>query len=602
MSMKNYSLFWFALILSCLGRSPLLGDGLPGKWFEVRSENFTVLSNSGLETTKDIALNFEAIRALFARELPALTRAKGPRVLVFAPASEVSMQRLLPGRRIEDGQAQTAGLFVRLAGQVVIILRADAVRADETGLGIVYHEFFHHLTDQAGLELPLWLREGLAEYWGAGTRLTKKFAEIGRPVSMRLLTLQGEGLLPLPELLAADQSSAAFRDSRKRLILYSQSWALVHMILLGDETGNLERQMQAYWRLLAKGQPSLEAAQQAFGDLEKLQNRLREYSRRKLFPFAQLPLPPQLDPTSLVHRKISQGEASAHALRALLDGLPDREAEEFAQAAATDAASLTVSLEARGRLHLRRSEVEPAMTLLEQAAGRPDASPVAHYGLAILNHFQARQTAGRQPIPGEVLAKIESSLQQALKLDDQFEPAHTRLADVYRQIDQDPQRALVATRRAQAKAPEEADYRFLEARILHQFGQLEAAKKIVESEVARAAADQGQNLDNSVCWSGSLYGFPAAVMAACERAVARFPDSGDSIDSRGLAKALIGDLPAAKADFENALRLAAESWNDRTKALRRDWLVALEKGINPFESKPSPLIDDPELGGIGWSR
>jgi len=590
-------------LLLFFASSPSWADGLPGKWVEVRSENFVVLSNAGPGAAQEVAHNLEAVRSLFARELPKLAKAKGPRLLVFAPASDASMQRLMPRRRIKDGQSQVLGAFLQHPGLPVIILRADAVRAadavrGESGLGIVYHEYFHHLCAQAGLELPLWLSEGLAEYWGAGTRLTKKFAEVGRPVSGRVLLLQSEGLLPMAEFLAADRSADAYRDSRKRLIIYAQSWAFVHWILLGDESRDLEKKLRVYWRLTAQDQSSLEAAKTAFGDLEKLQFGLRDYSRRQLFPMARLPLPDLPDEASFTTRKISRGEASAQALRALLDHFPAEEAEELVRAIA-EAPDLAVGLEARGRLLLRRQEFDAAAKLFEEAAARPDASAMAPYGLAALLDFQSRRAGSRGPMPESLLTQIEGLLLKAIALDPEFAPALARLADLYHRSDQEPARALAMVRRAQGKAPDQEDYRFLEARILRKFGQDEAAQKIIAAEVANAAAG---NLDNEVCWAGSLSGFAAEVLPACERAVARSPESGNSIDSRGLAKALTGDFAAARADFEKGLQLADSSWNDQIKALRREWLAAIEKGEDPFAGMSLPLIDEPGVGGIGWWR
>ena len=61
-------------------------------------------------------------------------------------------------------------------------------RADQLAdgyYGTVYHEYFHYLVHSTRLEVPLWINEGLASYWGS-TRLTKKAAEVGRPDVARL--------------------------------------------------------------------------------------------------------------------------------------------------------------------------------------------------------------------------------------------------------------------------------------------------------------------------------------------------------------------------------------------------------------------------------
>ena len=78
-------------------------------------------------------------------------------------------------------------------------------------------------------------------------------------------------------------------------------------------------------------------------------------------------------------------------------------------------------------------------------------------------------------------------------------------------------------------------------------------------EAAITAYQQAQKLNpdleisaqnwNILCWQGSLYGHAGDVIFACENAVALAPEHGGIIDSRGLARALTGDLKGAVADF-----------------------------------------------------
>ena len=84
---------------------------------------------------------------------------------------------------------------------------------------------------------------------------------------------------------------------------------------------------------------------------------------------------------------------------------------------------------------------------------------------------------------------------------------------------------------------------------------------------------------NTLCWNGSLWGYAAEVMAACEQAVALAPDRGNIRDSRGLARALTGDVAGAIDDFE-----AFVAWirSDSSRAQRQDWIDALRGGQNPF--------------------
>jgi transglutaminase-like putative cysteine protease len=104
-------------------------------------------------------------------------------------------------------------------------------------------------------------------------------------------------------------------------------------------------------------------------------------------------------------------------------------------------------------------------------------------------------------------------------------------------------------------------------------------RTIERAHLPRAPVGFQASTWNSVCWYGSLYGQAAKAMAACEAAVA--PDTTDLSyrDSRGLARALVGDLDGSRDDFVYVVAHAAQGeFLDQRAA----WLDALRAGKNPF--------------------
>ncbi|NEO17526.1 MULTISPECIES: hypothetical protein [unclassified Moorena] len=113
----------------------------------------------------------------------------------------------------------------------------------------------------------------------------------------------------------------------------------------------------------------------------------------------------------------------------------------------------------------------------------------------------------------------------------------------------------------------------------------------IQGEVTKALSlyKEAQQLDpnleidanswNYICWFGSLHGYAADVMDACEKAVAKEPEHSGILDSRGLARALTGDTPGAISDFQ-----AFVDWidDDELKAQRQEWIDELRAGKNPF--------------------
>ncbi len=89
----------------------------------------------------------------------------------------------------------------------------------------------------------------------------------------------------------------------------------------------------------------------------------------------------------------------------------------------------------------------------------------------------------------------------------------------------------------------------------------------------------------TLCWNGSVHGFAADVMSACDRAIDQAPGLGRIPwirDARGIARALTDDIEGALEDLEAFL--AAEIGSAEVRAQRQEWVAALRAGENPFTS------------------
>ena len=114
---------------------------------------------------------------------------------------------------------------------------------------------------------------------------------------------------------------------------------------------------------------------------------------------------------------------------------------------------------------------------------------------------------------------------------------------------------------------------------MQKLADLESANPGIAITTTLAAEDW-----NRLCWHGALAGETAAVLPACERAVALAPDDGGIRDSRGLARALTGDVAGAVADFEFAVQWAQEAgFGQDFVETRQAWIDALKAGKNPFD-------------------
>lgn len=90
----------------------------------------------------------------------------------------------------------------------------------------------------------------------------------------------------------------------------------------------------------------------------------------------------------------------------------------------------------------------------------------------------------------------------------------------------------------------------------------------------------------TLCWNGSVWGHAADVLSACDRAVAggtEGTENAGSWDSRGVARALVGDRAGAIEDFQTFVGLASYlEVADEVVEQRRAWSRALENGEDPI--------------------
>jgi WD40 repeat protein len=118
------------------------------------------------------------------------------------------------------------------------------------------------------------------------------------------------------------------------------------------------------------------------------------------------------------------------------------------------------------------------------------------------------------------------------------------------------------------------------------YGDVEAGVQFYGALNAIDLADQVLAFNwNNICWLGSLWNKGENVLDICELAVQLDETNGGIRDSRGLARALSGDLRGAIEDFTYFIDWYSQYDPNSPKiALRLDWIRALEAGSNPFDA------------------
>jgi WD40 repeat protein len=133
----------------------------------------------------------------------------------------------------------------------------------------------------------------------------------------------------------------------------------------------------------------------------------------------------------------------------------------------------------------------------------------------------------------------------------------------------------------------------MEADALALAGDQVGAEQFYRAAVEAAIDAQEAKTDNQVCWSGSIDGFAALVKAACDQAVqlaAAEVDRYEARDSRGVARALTGDIAGAAEDFGAFVEFIEKipilkDGYQKILPRRKGWIAALKAGRNPFDAE-----------------
>jgi len=294
-----------------LGLAVLSSTPLPGAknetWFEARSPNFIVVSNAGEKQARKTAIRFEQIRAVFRRELALASKHESPVITIMAVKDEDSMKALLPEYWIK-GHAHPAGMFLENMNQYFATIQLDAPGSNP--YNTIYHEYFHSLTAPYYPNLPVWVSEGLAEFYG-NTQVGDSEVGMGRPDPDLIVELKQGGLMPLDALFKVDHNSPYYNEQNNISVFYAESWALTHYLMVGDKAAH-RASLQAYINAMTKGATEEQAAAQAFGDLKQLQAALFAYIGNAAFYYIKAPPPPEAPAADLQVHELSEAEVDAY--------------------------------------------------------------------------------------------------------------------------------------------------------------------------------------------------------------------------------------------------------------------------------------------------
>ncbi len=455
-------------------------------WIEVRSPHFTVATNSNEKQARRVADQFERMRSVFHVLLPKTQLDPAAPIIVLAVNGEKEFRSLEPEVYLAKGQLKLGGLFLPSEEKNYILMRLDA--EGEHPYSVVYHEYTHLLMSKGAEWLPLWLNEGLAEFY-QNTDIHEKDVLLGQASIDNIMWLRQNRLLPLPTLFAVDHNSPYYHEENKGSIFYAESWALVHYLRVTDYKARTNR-LADYAELLAKKTDPMIAATTAFGDLNKLQQQLEFYVRGDIAAFL-MKSATEVDDSKFTAQPLTVSQADALRADFLAYNGRTKDARLLLNHVLQEDPNNTSAHETMGYLEFRDGHVDEARKWYAQAVQFDSQSYLANYYYAAMS-MQGRLTADEE-------TRVEDSLRRAIKLNPSFAPSYDRLAVFLGSRHRSLEEAQMMGLSAVTLDPGNVGYRMNVANVLMAMERPQAAVMVLQAAAKLAKTpEESQWIDNAL--------------------------------------------------------------------------------------------------------
>ena len=381
----------------------------PGEWKRVASPHFEVYSQSGTAGARAALAWFEQLRAFFdANGLTGggdlnLDKRPGVRVIGFSSQPAYDSFRL---------RGTADAYYVGTEARDYIVMPSLKREA----FGMASHEYAHLVLHSTGRRLPMWLSEGLAEFFSTLQRVDENWV-VGGELPMRMATLRHRRWLPLRELLDETSRAAQGRSREEAALFYAESWAITTLLISSEEYGPRFRELMA---TLSAGTNSVEALHRVYGStVQKIEQDCRALVSGNHFRLIRRPAGTVMEGEwqAADVSEFQAGELLAGLLAA--DGETARAEEMYREMARRDPESPN-PFAALGTIALRRGDRKAAAEAWQKALNRGTNDAELCYRYAVL-----AEDAG---MPAE---ETRDALERAVALRKDFDDARYKLGLLY---------------------------------------------------------------------------------------------------------------------------------------------------------------------------
>jgi Flp pilus assembly protein TadD len=440
-------LWLFAVLLAVpLCGVPKVFAGEP-QWVEVRSPNFSVVTDAGEKRGREVAMRFEQMRAVFGT---LMTKAK---VNLPVPLQIVAFRNTKEMRQVaplwKGKPTELAGLFQGGADRSFIMLDMS----QENPWTVVFHEYAHQLMNgNMQDQFDSWFEEGFAEYFSS-IEVDGKEARVGKIPHNDYLILQQVPMLRVADLFKVRQYSETYNENGgRRTAFYVESGMLTHYIY----DNQLLPKVGVYFDLKTNKHVSVEdAIQQAFGmSASQFDKVLGDYVRVGRYRYYSISAPAHLEASNYTSHPLSATDANAVLADIHLHS-PDYQARavtEFQDILKTDPNN-AAACRGLGYAYLQKRDFSQASDYFKRASQMDSKDPRVHYYNALL---MARESGFSRTAD---MAPLTQELDTSISLDPNFADSYALLAFA-QSSSGDSVKALTTMRKAIDIDPRNENYRF----------------------------------------------------------------------------------------------------------------------------------------------
>ena len=360
-------------------RATLLQNAPSGRlsrdWKRLTTPSLTVVGTAHEGDLRRVGLEIERFRAALRSMLPTLKLDAPTSTFAVVFRDEAAFRPFKPRVRgkIRDN---VAGYFMSLPHVNYIVMAPTGDR--EFTSRVIFHEYTHHLINLNFKRLPLWLNEGLAEFYSTFSGSDRDGRTIiGRPIDEHVATLLRRTPIPLAVFVRPETPGELYRDVARTPLLYAQSWGLVHFLLVGNNGAHRPR-LGRFVAAVERGAAAETAFIEIFGpDLSALDREL--YAHVTKFSLDALQLQPAAVQSSLAASRLPEAEAQ-HVQGDLLvqTGASELAERHLAAALALDPA-YTPARVSMAMLRLQQERFADALDLLSAPALNGSSDLAAHF-------------------------------------------------------------------------------------------------------------------------------------------------------------------------------------------------------------------------------